>query len=126
MKQHAKDVWERYVGSWNAAGAAEREALFRQCLAPGCVYRDPDTEARGWEALGGWMAAFHEQMPGTRFVTDTFSAHHGRSVARWRMLNAAGVQLGEGISYGEYDDEQRLVAMTVFFDPPASESRAAS
>jgi hypothetical protein len=123
MKNDIRSVWERYVSSWNAQSAAEKRALFAECLARDCVYRDPQTEARGWDELSAWMAGFQQQMPGTRFVTASFWAHHGRSVARWRMLSAAGVSLDEGISYGEYDAEQRLVAMTAFFDAPeASES----
>lgn len=121
MNNDLKAVWERYVSAWNSPSAEERRALFPQALAPDCVYRDPQTEARGWDALEGWMAGFHQQMPGTRFVTETFSAHHGRSVARWQMIGAAGVALGKGISYGEYDAEQRLVAMTGFFDSPDQE-----
>ncbi len=124
MKNDTKGVWERYVSSWNAASTDERRALFAQSLAPDCVYRDPQTEARGWEELERWMAGFHASMPGTRFVTETFSTHHGRSVARWRMMSATGVALGEGISYGEYDAEQRLVAMSVFFDTPDQEESA--
>lgn len=118
MTNDTKAVWERYVGAWNATASAERRALFTQSLAPDCVYRDPQTETRGWNELERWMADFHANMPGTRFATQTFAAHHGRSVARWRMLSATGVALGEGISYGEYDAEQRLVAMSVFFDSP--------
>jgi SnoaL-like domain len=124
MNNDRKAVWERYVSSWNSAEAADRRALFAQCLSPNCVYRDPQTEARGWDELNAWMADFHQHMPGTRFVTDSFATHHGRSIARWRMLSAAGVALGEGISYGEYDAEQRLVAMNVFFDTPASAESA--
>lgn len=124
MNNDTKAVWERYVSSWNATEAAQRQALFRDCLSPDCVYRDPQTEARGWEELGAWMAGFHQQMPGTQFVTDHFASHHGRSMARWRMLSAAGVALGEGISYGEYDAQQRLVAMNVFFDSPESAKSA--
>jgi hypothetical protein len=118
MKNETKDVWERYVGAWNATSSAERRAAFAQVLAPDCVYADPQTETHGWDELERWMAGFHASMPGTRFVTQTFSAHHGRSVARWQMLSAAGVALGAGISYGQYDAEQRLVAMSAFFDAP--------
>jgi hypothetical protein len=66
------------------------------------------------------MASFHEQIPGGHFVTEQFFAHHGRSVARWKMLSGAGLPLGEGISYAEYDEQQRLVAMTGFFETPGS------
>src|SRR5688500_36537 len=116
MSNDTKAVWERYVSCWNSAEASERQALFRECLSPDCVYRDPQTEPRGWEELSAWMAGLHAQMPGTRFVTDQFASHHGRSMARWRMLSAAGVAVGEGTSYGEYDAQERLVAMNVFFD----------
>lgn len=124
MKNDTKAVWERYVSAWNAASEAERRALFATTLSPDCVYRDPQTEARGWDELARWMAGFHAQMPGTRFEMETFSAHHDRSVARWRMVSAAGLALGSGISYGEYDAEQRLMAMNVFFDDPESNEPA--
>jgi hypothetical protein len=35
------------------------------------------------------------------------------------MLNAESVPIGEGISYGEYGADDRLVAMTGFYDAPA-------
>jgi SnoaL-like domain len=118
MNNDMKAVWDRYVSSWNSESQVERRALFADTLAPDCVYRDPRGEARGWDELAEWMAGFHAQMPGTRFVMETFSTHHGRSVARWRMQSTAGLALGSGISYGEYDEGQRLLAMTVFFDDP--------
>ncbi len=121
MNDAKKTVWERYVSSWNASSGAERRELFAQALAPDCSYRDPQTETRGWDELERWMADFHASMPGTRFATQTFSTHHRCSVARWVMSNAAGVALGEGISYGEYDAAERLVAISVFFDVPEQE-----
>ena len=77
-------------------------------------------QARGWDELAQYMASFHQQIPAGHFVTQQFFAHHNRSVARWKMLNGEGVPLGEGISYGEYDEQQRLVTMTGFFETPGS------
>jgi hypothetical protein len=113
-------VWERYVASWRAEAASEKRALFDRCLAPGCVYTDPITQARGWDALLAYMTEFHRQIPGGHFVTRQFIAHHGRSLARWSMRNAGGEEVGEGASYGEYDGKNGLlVAMTGFFEAPA-------
>lgn len=118
MKNDLKTVWECYVKSWNPAPAAEKRALFAECLAPDCVYTDPLTQAKGWDELGAYMASFQQQVPGGRFVTEYFLAHHGRSIARWKMLNGADAEIGSGISYGEYDAQNRLVAMIGFFEAP--------
>lgn len=124
MNNELRAVWERYVGSWKARSAAEKHKIYATCLAPACVYTDPLTQARGWDELTQYMVSFHEQVPGAHFVTQEFFSHHGRSVARWKMLSGEGAPLGEGISYAEYDEQQRLVAMTGFFDSPGSPAQA--
>jgi hypothetical protein len=101
MNEEKRTVWERYVASWKAVSAEEKRALFARCVAERCTYTDPLVRTTGWDA------------------TEQFLAHHGASVARWRMLNAAEVPVGEGISYAEYDDEGRLMRMTGFFETPA-------
>lgn len=120
MNNELRAVWERYVGSWKVTSPAEKRRIYASCLAPACVYTDPLTQARGWDELDQYMASFHQQIPGGHFVTEQFFAHHGRSVARWKMVNGDGLPLGEGISYAEYDEQQRLVAMTGFFETPGS------
>jgi hypothetical protein len=119
MTNDPKTVWEHYTSAWKLTSIAEKRALFADCLAPACVYTDPLTIARGWDALLEYMVAFHAQVPGGHFVTQQFFSHHRCSVARWTMLNAEGETLDEGISYAEYDDEGRLRNMTGFFAPPA-------
>jgi hypothetical protein len=120
MSNDLHEVWERYVDSWRAREAAQRRAIFSTCLASGCVYSDPLTSAHGWDELAQYMVDLDRQIPGAHFVTDQFFAHQRRSVARWRMLNGAGTTLSQGISYAEYDAEDRLTRMTGFFDVPAT------
>ena len=120
MNNELRAVWERYVRSWKVASLAEKHEIYATCLAPDCVYKDPLIEARGWDELTRYMTSFHQQIPGAHFVTQEFLSHHGRSVARWQMLSGDGAPLGEGISYAEYDEQQRLVTMTGFFEQPAS------
>lgn len=124
MKDELRQVWERYVRSWQVASLAEKRELYATCLAPACVYTDPLTRVTGWEQLAAYMLNFHEQVPGGHFVTQEFLAHHGRSVARWKMMSGAGAELGEGISYAEYDPQHFLVSMTGFFQLPASAESA--
>lgn len=124
MNNELRAVWERYVESWKVDSPARKHEIYATCLAPACVYTDPLMQARGWDELAQYMATFHEQIPGGHFVTQEFFSHHGRSVARWKMLGGDGTLLGEGISYAEYDEQQRLVAMTGFFNPPGSPQQA--
>jgi hypothetical protein len=118
MKDDPKAVWQRYTESWSAASESAKREIFEQCLAPSCAYSDPLMQARGWDELSAYIVTFQRQLPGARFVTEYFLAHHGRSIARWKMLNGAGAEIGSGISYGEYDAQNRLVAMTGFFETP--------
>jgi hypothetical protein len=118
MKNDPKAVWQRYAASWSATSEPEKREIFAECLAPGCVYTDPLVQAQGWDELSAYMVSFQRQLPGARFVTEYFLAHHGRSIARWKMLNGAGAEIGSGTSYGEYDAQNRLVAMSGFFETP--------
>jgi hypothetical protein len=117
MNEH-RAVWERYVESWKVESVAAKRELYETCLSRSCVYTDPMTVAKGWDALADYMVDFHRQIPGGRFVTEQFFAHHGRSIARWRMVAADGTTLADGMSYAEYDEGGKLVAMTGFFAPP--------
>ncbi len=116
---HFKAVWERYVDSWRAESRADKRRLLAGTVSSACVYRDPLTEAKGWDALIAHMEAFQKQIPGAYFVTQSFMAHHERSVAHWHMFGPAGHKLGEGTSFGEYDASGELCAMTGFFETEA-------
>lgn len=121
MNADLRAVWEQYVAAWKAGAPEAKLALCKECLAPECVYRDPLTEAKGWDELVAYMLEFRKQVPGGYFVTREFMTHHQRSVAKWSMLNGDGVPIGEGVSYGEYNDAARLVTMTGFFETQAPE-----
>lgn len=116
----ARTVWERYVSAWNTPDHVRKRQIFAECLAPGCVYTDPLQRAESPSELEQYMVAFHDQLPGARFETHYFLAHHQRSIARWKMMRG-DVVLGEGISYGEYDAQQQLVAITGFFEATSTE-----
>ncbi len=118
MSNH-EQTWETYTAAWKATTAEEKQALFRKSLNTECVYTDPLTQARGWDELLRYMLEFHQQVPGGHFNTTEFMTHHNRSIAKWEMKNANGTVIGDGVSYGEYDDGGRLLVMTGFFDTPA-------
>ena len=64
------------------------------------------------------MLDFHKQIPGGNFVTTYFLAHSHKSIACWDMCDAQGNKIGEGISFGQYNNDSKLIAMTGFFEAP--------
>ncbi|MGE0315722.1 MAG: nuclear transport factor 2 family protein [Lautropia sp.] len=116
----AKYVWETYASAWKAESAEAKSAMLANSVAEDATYRDPLAECHGHQALTDYMLAFHAQVPGGHFRTTYFLAHHDRSIARWDMVDGQGHKIGDGVSYGEYAPDGRLVAMTGFFEPPAA------
>ena len=119
MSSSFEKTWEAYVASWKASAPEDKQRLFEQALSRDCCYTDPLTQVNGWASLMNYMAEFHRQIPGGHFVTKRFIVHHDRSVAYWEMCNAAGEVLGDGVSFGEYNETGKLKAMTGFFEVPS-------
>lgn len=117
-----EQTWETYVASWRACSIADQRALLERSLAVDCAYADPLAQTRGRDQLMAYMARFHGQSPGSYFVTLEFAAHHGRSLARWEMRDARDNRVGDGIGYGEYDSDGRLVSISNFFRVPERSS----
>jgi hypothetical protein len=119
MSASKQAIWENYASAWKEATARGKADALRQSVASACVYTDPATIARGHEELIAYMLAFHLQVPGGHFVTTYFLAHHDVSVAKWNMVSGDGTVIGDGVSYGQYNEQGMLVAMTGFFEAPS-------
>ncbi len=111
-----REIWETYASAWGATERADKLAALDRSVGQRAVYCDPAAECRGHDELVNYMLEFHKQVPGGHFETTYFLAHHGRSIAKWNMMGGAGEKVGEGVSYGEYDNDGALVAMTGFFE----------
>ena len=118
MNTDFEKTWETYASAWKVTSADEKRTLFEKCLDLDCEYNDPLMTTRGWGELVAYMLNFHQQVPGGHFVTDFFLAHNNQSIATWEMRNGENNGLGKGISYGKYNDQGKLVAMTGFFEAP--------
>jgi len=115
-----RNRWDSYSNAWKVSTEAEKRKLYSQCLSPECTYRDPLRVAQGWDALVSYMLEFHEMIPSGHFVTREFKVHNNRCMATWDMCAADGSAIGEGVSFGEFNEAGLLVSMTGFFDPPNS------
>jgi hypothetical protein len=112
-------TWEKYAAAWKEVTAKGKADALGHSVAAACVYTDPATIAKGHKELIAYMLAFHQQVPGGHFVTTYFLAHHDVSIAKWNMVSGDGAVIGDGVSYGQYDEQGSLVAMTGFFETPA-------
>ncbi len=118
MRDDKQATWEIYASAWQEATAKGKADALGRSVAPACVYTDPTTVANGYDELIACMLAFHQQVPGGHFQTTYFLAHHDVSIAKWHMLSGDGVVIGDGISYGKYNNQGALVTMTGFFETP--------
>ncbi|MEQ1515409.1 MAG: nuclear transport factor 2 family protein [Usitatibacteraceae bacterium] len=118
MQLDKRTTWETYANAWKVTTAQEKTQALKQSVAPACVYQDPITVTKGYDELVAYMLAFHQQIPDGHFVTTYFLAHHDVSIAKWNMVSGDGTIIGDGASYGRYNEEGALVAMTGFFETP--------
>ena len=116
MSNEHEKTWEAYTSSWKPETSDEKRATFAICLDVECEYTDPLMKTKGWDELITYMLNFHQQVPGGYFVTNYFLAHNHQSIARWDMKNSENQVIGEGISYGKYNEKGKLVSMTGFFE----------
>jgi len=118
MNNDLEGTWEAYTSSWQADSAEKKRTIFEECLDDSCVYNDPHVKTKNWDELLGYMLDFNVQVPGGHFVTKSFMAHNNQSIAKWEMKNGQQAVIGEGISYGRYNENGKLISMTGFFETP--------
>lgn len=116
MDKNFKTTWEKYTTTWKITDKAERLAIFSEVLTDKAIYTDPIAQTKSWDELISYMENFHQQVPGGHFVTTYFLSHHQKSIAKWEMKNHADITIGNGISYGEYDEHGKLLSMNGFFE----------
>lgn len=111
-----KNIWETYSSAWKAETAEQKLALLASSVSADATYTDPTGVRNGYDELIAYMLEFHTQVPGGHFVLTYFLAHHDKSIAKWDMCTGDGTKVGDGVSYGAYNANGKLSAMTGFFD----------
>ena len=118
------ELWRGYAETWSAPESDRSRRLLGQVAEHVC-YRDPQAEVKGLDGLSSYMGGFQSTFPGHRFEIIEVIAHHGRSLARWRLLDAEGKVAWAGTSSAVHDQTGRLLEITGFF-PVGSGEKAAS
>lgn len=112
------EIVAAYCEAWNVAGDGERRALLEQSWAEDGAYTDPRTDLAGRAALFAHISKVHAGRPGTRILmTSGLDVHHVVLRFTWKLVNAQGAAVADGIDFGELAADGRLQRIIGFFGP---------
>lgn len=117
---------DRYCEAWSDPEPAARAAALAEVWAEGGRYTDPRADARDSEALLAHIAGVLAQRPGARVVrTSAVQQHHGFARFAWRVIEADGTMLPEGLDIAMIGDDGRITQIIGFFGALPPDASAA-
>jgi hypothetical protein len=116
---------DRYCEAWTAPEPARRAALIRSVWAEDATYTDPSVHAAGADALLAHIAGVQARRPGAKVLrTSAVDAHHGVARFAWRVVQADGTALPEGLDVAFLTaDGAKLQRIIGFFGPLGAPAR---
>jgi len=116
-------IIDRYCEAWSDPEPAARATALAEVWAEGGRYTDPRADTRGAEALLEHIAGVLAQRPGARVVrTSAVQHHHGFVRFAWRVIEADGTMLPEGLDIAMIGDDGRITQIIGFFGALPSEA----
>ncbi|HWA13682.1 MAG TPA: nuclear transport factor 2 family protein [Burkholderiales bacterium] len=113
-------IVEAYCQAWNVADEGQRRRLLDDSCADDVSYTDPKTDLAGREALLAHIARVQAGRPGSGIArTSGVDLHHGRLRFAWKLADAAGRTVVEGVDFCELAADGRLRRIVGFFGPLA-------
>lgn len=108
---------DRYIDIWNTTDADRRVQLIAETWAEDGIYLDPVMRGDGHGEIEAMIAGFQAQFPGVRFHrTATIDSHNDRLRFSWVLVAPAGPVIAIGTDLAVVSDDDRLQAVTGFFD----------
>lgn len=116
------ELVDRYCRVWNEADPSVREDLLTSVWANNATYTDPSVHAAKAQELLAHIAAVRARRPGATVQrTSAIDIHHGVARFAWRIAQADGTVLPEGIDIAFLSpDGSRIERIVGFFGPIAS------
>ena len=115
-------VVDGWLASYADPDAARRTAAIRASWNAEGRLVDPPMEARGHQGISDQAATLLAQFPGHRFErTTAIDAHHQFLRYGWKLVDANGAGVLEGLDVMELDVDGRIARVGGFFgaQPPA-------
>jgi hypothetical protein len=114
---------DTYCAAWSDPEPARRREILGAVWADGATYIDPTVHAAGLDDLLAHINAVVTRRPGAKVVrTSRVDAHHGLARFAWRVVQADGTALPEGLDCAELTADGRICRITGFFGPLVSEA----
>ncbi|ODT05896.1 MAG: hypothetical protein ABS58_13945 [Mesorhizobium sp. SCN 65-20] len=119
MSSEVTSLIDRYCAVWNEPEPERRKALLEAVWADRATYTDPRSDTKGVDELLAHITTVRAGRPGARIVrTTTVDVHHGLARFGWRVVEADGTPLPEGIDIALLaPDGERIERIIGFFGP---------
>jgi hypothetical protein len=114
-----------YCAAWSEPNSIEREHILKTVWAENATYTDPRTHVGGLKELVEHIGRVLAGRPDAKVVrTTVVDSHHGLVRFGWRVVQADGTMLPEGLDFAEISSEGKLLRIAGFFGPLASKEQA--
>lgn len=112
---------DRHLAAYCDPDAARRAGAIREIWNADGRLVDPPLEAAGHKGIADQAATLLTHYPDHRFERSTaVDAHHGFVRYGWRLVDAKGAAVLEGLDVAELDVDGRLLKVVGFFGPQAA------
>ncbi len=106
-----------YVDTWNAAAAAERDALLASHWDADASYVDPIMSGSGRDGIAAMIAIARAKFPGHSFALDGKADGHGDHVRfSWVLAPDGGATVARGTDFVRVGADGRIVDVVGFLD----------
>ncbi|QBS44798.1 nuclear transport factor 2 family protein [Nocardia sp. CS682] len=107
---------DTYCLGWSDPDPVRRREFLGAALAAGATYTDPTVHAVGVEELAAHIDGVFAQQPGMRVMrVSRIDAHHEMARFGWRLVQADGTALPDGVDFVEVSAEGRIRRIVGFF-----------
>jgi SnoaL-like domain len=112
------DLIDAYCAAWSEPDADHRREILAAVWADSATYTDPTVELSGVDALIVHIGKVLARRPGAKVArTSAVDAHHGLARFAWRVVQADGSLLPEGIDLATVSDDGKIQSIAGFFGP---------
>jgi hypothetical protein len=113
---------DTYCSAWSDPDPKRRREILESVWADGATYTDPTVHAAGIDALLVHIGTVLARRPSAKVIrTSHVDAHHGVARFAWRVVQADGTTLPDGLDFAEITPDGRISRIVGFFGPLAKE-----
>ncbi|MEV6561651.1 nuclear transport factor 2 family protein [Nocardia sp. NPDC051756] len=107
---------DTYCAGWSDPDPLRRRKFLGEVLAEDATYTDPTVHTVGIDELAAHIDSVFVQQPGMRILrVSNVDAHHEMARFGWRLVQADGTALPDGVDFVEISAEGRIRRIVGFF-----------